>query len=585
MNDRTPVLRPFIRLLTGHWKRMAAGTLFGLITLASAVGLMALSGWFLSAAAHAGLTLATAQLFNYFFPSIGLRIFAISRTLGRYVERIVSHDATFRMLESLRVWFYARIEPLAPARLMKYRSGDILNRIVADIDALDNLYLRVLSPFLAACGLAVLLAVFLYAYAPNIALATLGFMFIAGVALPAAAGVMGASDGRKLAQLTARMRMHIVEGVQGLSELLVYGRNRAYLDQVRQDNRALLAAQRRMSHVRGICTAGIIILSGLAVLTALYLGAALVNGGFLPGANLAMISLAVLAAFDAVMPLPLAFQYLGRTREAGRRLLDVVGIVPAVSFPTRSAGRPTVRFDISFDRVSFRYTDRAPFALEDVDFRVPAGQRVALIGQTGAGKSTLAYLLARFWDPTTGTISIGSKDIRDFSEDDLRRNVSMVSQQAHLFSASVRNNLLIGRPAADDSDVWRALESVHLDDFIRSLPQGLDTWVGESGRLISGGQARRLAIARTILRDAPIWILDEPTEGLDRVTERLVLETLFDITCDKTVLLITHRLVDLDRMNRILVMENGRIIEQGTHAELLNGRTRYASLREDTVLT
>ncbi len=578
MVERAPVLRPFMRLLTGHWKPMAAGTLFSLITLASSVGLLALSGWFLSAAAHAGLTTAAAQLFNYFFPSIGLRIFAISRTAARYIERIVSHDATFRMLEGLRVWFYTRIEPLAPARLMQFRSGDILSRIVADIDALDNLYLRVLSPTLAAFGLAVILTIFLYLYAPPIALATLGFMFVAGFVLPAAAGAMGASDGRKLAHLTAQLRMQIVEGVQGLPELLVYGRSGVYLNQLRRDNRALLAVQRHMSHIRGICAAGVIILAGMAALTALYHGAALVNRGFLQGANLAMMTLAVLAAFDAVMPLPPAYQYLGRTREAARRLLDVVGIVPEVSFPERSVGSPT-RFDIAFDRVSFRYADSGPFAIKDVDFRAPAGQRFAVIGPTGAGKSTLAHLVVRFWDPSSGTITIGSKDIRGFSESDLRRSVSLVSQQAHLFSASVRENLLIGRPGADDADLWQALDSVRLGDFVRSLPRGLDTWVGESGRLISGGQAMRLAVARAILRDAPIWVLDEPTEGLDGVTERHILETLFDVTRGKTVLLITHRLVNLDRMDRILIMENGRIIEQGTHADLLKGRTRYTSLR------
>jgi ATP-binding cassette subfamily C protein CydC len=578
MTDRNRSLKAFVHLLNRHWKWMVAGSLFGLIATTATVGLLALSGWFLSAAAFAGLSTTAAQTFNYFFPSIGVRIFAISRTLARYAERVVSHDATFRILESLRIWFYERIEPLAPARLMRYRSGDILNRVLADIDALDNLYVRVLSPSLVAGLLVAGLTVFLSLFDPLIALTALGWLVVAGVGLPAAAGIAGAAAGRRLSHLMTQMRIQIVEGIQGLPELLIFNRRRDYLGQMDRDNRNLLDVQRRMSHIRGVSFAGITLISGLAVVSALYQGAALVSGGVLHGASLAMIALTVLAAFDALMPLPSAYQYLGRTREAARELLEVVGSAPPVTFPENSLAA-LHHFDVSFDRVSFRYTEKAADAVHDIHFHLPAGRRFAVLGPTGAGKSTLAHLMVRFWDAQSGSVRIGGKDIRGLNERDLRQSVSLVSQQAHMFNASVRDNLLIARPGATEPELWQALAAVRLADFVASLPQGIDTWIGESGRLVSGGQARRLALARAILRDAPIWVLDEPTEGLDRATERRIMETLFEITSGKTVLLITHRLVGLDRLERILVMEDGRIVEQGTHAELLEGRTRYAILQ------
>ena len=578
MPDRNRSLQAFVRLLSRHWKWMVAGSLFGLIATTATVGLLALSGWFLSAAAFAGLSITAAQTFNYFFPSIGVRIFAISRTLARYAERVVSHDATFRILESLRIWFYERIEPLAPARLMRYRSGDILNRVLSDIDALDNLYLRVLSPTLVAGLMVAGLTVFLSLFDPLIALTTLGWLVVAGFGIPAAAGIAGAAAGRRLSHLMTQLRIQIVEGIQGLPELLVFNRCRDYLGRMDRNNRNLLDVQRHMSHLRGVSFAGVTLTSGLAVLWALYHGAALVSSGVLHGASLAMIALAVLAAFDALMPLPSAYQYLGHTREAARELLEVVGCAPPVAF-SESSLAVLHRFDVSFDRVSFRYTDNAANAVHDIRFHLPAGQRFAVLGPTGAGKSTLAHLMVRFWDVQSGSVRIGGEDIRNLSESILRQSVSLVSQQAHMFNASVRDNLLIARPGATEPELWQALAAVWLADFVKSLPQGIDTWIGESGRLVSGGQARRLALARAILRDAPIWVLDEPTEGLDRATERRIMETLFEVTNGRTVLFITHRLVGLDRLERILLMEDGRIVEQGTHAELLQDRTRYAILQ------
>ena len=556
---------------------MAAGAFCGLIAIVSAVGLLSLAGWFLSATAFAGLTLAGAKLFNFFLPSIGVRIFAILRTLARYAERIVSHDATFRILSGLRRWFYTHLEPLGPARLMTFRSGDLLNRITADIDALDNLYLRVLSPSLVAALMVVIVALFLNIFDVTIALAFCVFMALAGCAGPVAAGRAGAAAGKDLALKMADLRIRIVEGTQGLSELLVFDAEGSHLERLDHGNRQLVQVQQRMARIRGLSIAWVTLLAGLSVLTALYLGSEMVNTGKLAGANLALISLAVLASYEAVLMLPAAYQYLGQTREAGQRLLEIVDAEPEVVFPQQSELRPE-RFDLQFAGVDFYYHSQAPPAVEDITIKVEDGQRVAIVGETGSGKSTLVNLLVRFWNPQRGKVFIGGRDIGTLSEIDLRQSMAVVSQQAHLLNATIRDNLLLARPDATESELCDALAVAGMLEFVEQLSDGLNTWVGESGRLLSGGEARRLAVARAVIYDAPIWILDEPTEGLDTITERQMMERLFTHTRGRTMLLITHRLVALDRMDHILVMERGRIVEQGTHAELLKGDTRYAAM-------
>ena len=577
MSDNRHIYILFFRLLRPYWKWMAAGALCGLIAIVSAVGLLSLAGWFLSATAFAGLTVASAKLFNFFLPSVGVRIFAILRTLARYVERIVSHDATFRILSGLRRWFYTRLEPLGPARLMTFRSGDLLNRITADIDALDNLYLRVLSPSLVAALMVVIVALFLNIFDVSIALAFCVFMILAGCAGPIAAGRAGAGAGKDLALKMADLRIRIVEGTQGLAELLVFRAEDHHLERLDHDNRKLIQVQRQMARIRGLSIAWVTLLAGLSVMTALYLGSELVNSGKLAGANLALICLAVLASYEAVLMLPAAYQYLGQTREAGQRLLEIVDADPEVVFPQQSELRPE-RFALAFEGVDFCYHPQAPPAVESINFKVEDGQQVAIVGETGSGKSTLVNLLVRFWNPKHGKIFIGGRDIGTLSEIDLRQTMAVVAQQAHLFNATIRDNLMLARPEATEDELWDALAVAGMLEFVEQLSDGLDTWVGESGRLLSGGQARRLAVARAVLYDAPIWILDEPTEGLDTITERRMMERLFDHTRGRTMLLITHRLVALDRMDRILVMERGRIVEQGTHEALLKGDTRYAAM-------
>ncbi|MGB5749095.1 MAG: cysteine/glutathione ABC transporter ATP-binding protein/permease CydC [Desulfobacterales bacterium] len=577
MLKRWRELVPFLKLFRADLKWMILGILCGQLAVASAVGLLALSGWFISAAAYAGLTVATAQLFNFFHPGIGVRMFAIGRTLARYAERIISHDATFRILQSLRSWFYIHLEPLAPSRLMMFRSGDVLNRIVADIDDLDNLYLRVLSPSAVVLVTSLLAVAFLWIFDPSVALSTALYLAVAGFGVTAAALKLGEPCGQEITHRTAELRVRVIDTLQGLAELLVFDAYHHHLEAVKLSSRELLKSQLRMSHIRGLSLALITLISGMAVLTALYLAVDLVKFDLLNGANLALITLAILASFEAVLPLPTAYQYLGRTRAAGRRLLEIVDMQPQIAYPDTSV-RLSMQPEVRFENISFRYSENAPWALKDVSMKIPAGRRLAVIGETGSGKSTLVHLLVRFWDPACGHIRLADEDIGNLSEAELRRSMSVICQQPHMFNATLRENLQIARPGASDDDLFAALESARLDEFVKNLPDGLDTWVGEAAKLLSGGQAQRVALARAILHDGPLWVLDEPTEGLDTITERKLMQALERKTRGRTLLLITHRLVDLHWMDHIVMLEKGRVAAQGTHSELLESNRRYAEL-------
>jgi ATP-binding cassette, subfamily C, bacterial CydC len=568
-------LLPFIRLLRPHRLWVFWGVTAGMLTLLASIGLLAVSGWFLSASAVAGLSLAAARYFDIHTPSASIRGFAVLRTAGRYAERVISHEATLRLLASLRVWFYQQIEPRAPANLFRQRSGDLLNRIVSDIDTLDALFIRVLSPTLIALVVTLIVGGVLWWLAPSLAVLFLLFFLAAGVLTPMLTERLSRRVGAEIQHQLARLRVNLMEDLQGAADLSVYGAQHRHRHDRLAENEQLIELQEKMARISGCSTALTTLFSGLAALTALYVALPLATSGHFAAPVLALITFGVLAAFEAVLPLPLAYQMLGRICAAARRLLEISQVPPAVRFPAEPAVMPA-ELAISYHGVGFAYPgEEGRSVVEGIDLIVPRQSTVALVGPSGSGKTTLAHLLTRFWDAGQGQITIGGTDLRHFSEGQLRQMVTLVSQKGHIFSATLRDNLCIAAPQAEDALLWEALERAQLADFVAGLPEGLATWAGEGGSQLSGGEARRLILARALLKNAPIWVLDEPTEGLDNQTRYRFTETIFANLAGKSALFISHTREVLDRVDQVCFLENGRIVACGGHAALLRNCQRY----------
>ncbi len=570
-------MRPLVRLLAlfrSHWGWLALGVLLSFVTLIANVGLMATSGWFIAAMGIAGVG---GVSMNYFTPAAIIRAFAIVRTAGRYGERLVTHEATLRVLSRLRVWFYEHLEPLAPARLLQYRSGDLLTRIRADIDTLDNFYLRVFAPTLVALFSTFLFVVLLTRYGTPAALVELLFLTLGGALIPGLVMRRSRELGKRRVELSSRLRAHAVDGLQGLDELLIYGATGNHRRQLNEVSEALIDVQGKMSHLNGLSQGGVGLCANLAMWSITLLATPMVRAGGIPPAELAMLALFALASFEALLPLPQAYLHLGETLAAARRIFAVVDAEPEVREPPTPSPRID-HFDIRFEEVGYRYApDQVP-VLEAIGFDLPQGQRLAIVGPTGSGKSTLAHLLLGFHRPAAGRILLGGQRLEGFHGEDLRRYITLVSQHTHLFNTTVRENLLIARPHATQAELEAACHIARIHDVIAALPEGYDTFVGEAGRKISGGEARRIAIARALLRDAPILILDEPTEGLDAPTERAVMGAIHWLMKGRTVILITHRLGGLSLMDEILLLDRGRILARGTESELLTHSDAYQRL-------
>jgi ATP-binding cassette subfamily C protein CydC len=551
-----------LRLAAPYARWMALAAVLGFATIASSIGLMTTSGYLIAKAALRP-SIADLQV-----AIVGVRAFGIARGAFRYLERTVSHDFTFRLLARLRVWFYQALEPLAPARLMEYRSGDLLARIVADIETLENVYLRAIAPPVVALLISLLAIVLAGSFDPWLALPLLLFLLLAGAGLPVLARVLGRRAGRRMVQVRAELNSALVDSVQGMADLLSLGADARHLAKVQALGQQLGDLQRQMANIGGLQTALSGLLMNLTTLAVLAVAIGLVGEGRLDGVYLALLLLAVMSSFEAMLPLPQAFQYLENSLEAARRLLEVVDAEPAVSDPAVPLPPPG-EYSFHVEGLRFAYQAGEPPALDGIGFDLPQGGQLAVVGPSGAGKSTLIHLLLRFWDYQDGQILLGGHELRQYAQEDLRQLVTVVSQHTHLFNATVQDNLRLARPDASDEELARAARQAQIHDFVQSLPQGYDTWIGEQGLRLSGGQRQRLAIARALLKDAPILILDEPTANLDALTERQILEALGALMAQRTSLIVTHRLVELEAADEILVLRAGRVVERGRHADLL----------------
>ncbi len=486
---------------------------------------------------------------------------------------------TFKLLADLRTWLYGRLEPLSPARLLEHRSGDLLTRVVKDVEELENIYLRAFSPVIVAVAISTLTFVALYVFDPTLAFVTLGFLALAGVGAPLLVGLLARKLGRRELELRAELNTQIVDGVQGVQDLLALGRASDQQRKISDLDQKLGRVQKRMSSITGLQNTLNDLAMNLAMFTILVLAIPLVHEGSIPAVYLAFLALLTLGSFEAVQPLGTAFQFLGRSLGAGERLFEIADAKPGVVDPDNPLP-PPIDHALEFEHVGFRYREDEPPVLDEISFRVESGNRVAIVGSSGSGKSTLVNLALRFWDPTDGEVKLGGRDLRDYAQEDLRNAVGVVAQDTHLFNETLRDNLLLARPGATDTEVESALERAQLIEFVSHLPQGLETPLGEQGLRLSGGERQRLAIARALLKDAPVLILDEPTANLDPATEHELLAALYEQVTNRATLVITHRLVHMERMHEILVLEQGRIVERGTHYQLLEKNGLYKRMVE-----
>ena len=545
--------RRLLGLTAGQRRWIAVGALLGFLAVGSNVALMAVSAYLISKAA------LVSNVADVALAITAVRVLAIGRAALRYFERTVTHRATFAILADLRVWFFASIEPLAPARLATRRSGDLLTRIVGDIETLEDFYVRVVLPPIVAGLVALFAAVGLGVLDVTLGLTLAAFLVASGIVLPLIGRRLSRDPGAVAIAKRGEFGATLVDGINGLADLVALDRAAAHRDRVLALGTGLDAAGERLALVRSATSATASMLAGLAGVTVLAIGIGLVEAGRLDPVFLAALPLVALASFEVIGPLAQAFASWDSNKAAAERLFELTDARPEVADPAPATGpaiasAPTTAPGIEIRGLRFRYGPDEPHVIDGLDLSIAPGTSFAIVGPSGSGKSTIVNLLLRFWEYDEGEIRIGGREIRGDRAEDIRRLLSVVPQDVHLFDATIRDNLAVADADVTDERIEEACRLAQVHAFIETLPQGYETRVGENGVLLSGGERQRLAIARAIIKDAPILILDEATANLDVETEAALLDSLAPFMVGRTTIVISHRMSVAARTDRQLVL-------------------------------
>jgi thiol reductant ABC exporter CydC subunit len=551
--SRREALRQAVGATRSRRRLVALSIVLGTGAVLAGVGLLTTAGYLISRAAQRPEILALGVAIA------GVRFFALARAVLRYLERLVSHDLAFRTLADLRVRFFGRLVPLVPGGLDGRRRADLLSRFVADVDRLQDLYLRALSPPLVALAAGVATVAAAAAFLPVAGAVLAGGLFVGGLAVPALTRAAARAAGRRQAAARAALATDVVEIVAGAPEIALAGREDDWLGRAAASGRELARLQTKDAVATGLAEGlGTLVAVGTALGVAVVAIPA-VGSGALAGVLLAAVVLLALASFEAVAPLGAAAAQIDACADAAARLEETVAGPPPVLDPEEPRPLPASG-DLVLSDVRFRYEDGGPWILDGADLLLRQGRAVALSGPSGSGKTTVAELLVRFLDPTAGTVALGGLDVRAAAQEELRRAVLLAPQDCYLFATTLRENVALGRPDATDAEVEAVLARVGLGDWVAAQPAGLDTEVGERGARVSGGQRQRIATARALLSGARFLVFDEPTAHLDPAgATALLAELAAAARTGVGVLVITHEPEGLEAFHELLTLRDGRL--------------------------
>jgi ATP-binding cassette, subfamily C, bacterial CydC len=562
-----------LRFLKPFFWEICLSILLGIATISAGIGMLGTSAFLIaSAALHPSISELQVAI-------VGVRFFGISRAGFRYLERLVSHSVNLRVLSRLREWFYEKVEASPPAELHTRKAGDLLNRVMGDLEVLENFYVRVVSPVVVAFVVAAGVSLFLGIYDARLGFIMAAGLTLNGLILPILSILITRPLAKKMLEMRSDLSSRTVEWLQGLEELQSSSADGRWMRGILEKGKEGGVWQTRISILNGVNSGLGVLILNLTLLALLWVAIPLVTNGDINGVSLSVILLMGMAGFESVANLPQAAVMFNSSLEAAKRIFELGENQQSekIYLSPDESWKPV---NLEVKDLCFEYRDGENFQLQDIAFSLAPGKKLALVGSSGSGKTSLVNLILQFWTPQEGMISLGQMDSSRMDPYRVRSYFAVISQSTTLFSSSLRENLLLADPQADDQELHRVLKMAELEEWFSRLPNGLDTWLGDQGLRLSGGERQRVAIARALLQDRPYLLLDEPVENLDSVTANKIMTTLFNLFSDRGLLFITHDFSWLDQMDEILLLHNGAILERGSYHQLHSQNGRFAALKK-----